>query len=76
MAGLITLCARQLYLHLDGSLGTKVGLEDFLESLSGIDVDTESGSFTDLIGFGVNELKSRHILFKVLFKCLIVLNSC
>jgi len=54
--------------HLDGTLGTEVGLEDFLESLSGVDVDTEGSSLADLIGFGVYELKSRHILLEfVLF---------
>jgi len=53
--------------HLDGTLRSKVGLEDFLESLGGVDVDSEGSSLTDLIGFGVNKLKSRHILFKVFF---------
>jgi hypothetical protein len=68
LAGLITLLAQKLYLHLNGTLGTEVGLEDFLESLSGVDVDTEGSSLADLIGFGVYELKSRHILLEfVLF---------
>lgn len=53
--------------HLNGSLRSEVGLENLLESLGGVDVDTESGTLADLIGLSVDELKSRHILFFVLF---------
>ena len=43
--------------HLDGTLRSEVSLEDFLETLSGIDVDTKSLSLTNDIRVRVNELK-------------------
>ena len=49
--------ARPQYLHLESTLGSKVGLQDFLESLSGINVDAKSGGLTDNIGLGVHKLK-------------------
>jgi len=49
--------------HLEGTLGTKVGLEDLLETLSGVDVDAESGSLADDIGLGVNQLQRGHACF-------------
>jgi hypothetical protein len=45
------------YLHLKSSLGSQVRLEDFLKSLSGIDIDAKSGSLAHNIGLGVNELE-------------------
>jgi len=48
------------YLHLDGTLGTEVGLENLLEALSGVDVDAESGSFADDVSLSVDELERSH----------------
>ena len=44
-------------LHFDRSFWSEVGLEDFLESLSSIDVNTEGSSLSDNVGFSVDELK-------------------
>ena len=49
-------------LHLQGTLGSQVGLEDLLEALGGVDVDTEGGSLAHHIGLGVDELKRSHSL--------------
>ena len=47
-------------LHLEGTLGSQVGLEDLLEALGGVDVDAEGGSLAHHIGLGVDELKRSH----------------
>jgi hypothetical protein len=46
--------------HLDGSLWTEVGLEDLLETFSGVDVNTESLSLSDNISVGIYHLEGRH----------------
>lgn len=46
--------------HLNGTLGTKVGLEDLLEALSGVDVNAEGSCLTDNISLCVDELKRSH----------------
>jgi hypothetical protein len=43
--------------HFDRSFRSEVRLQDFLESFSSIDVDTEGSSLPDNVGFCVNELK-------------------
>jgi len=46
--------------HLDGALGTEVGLEDLLETLGGVDVNAEGSCLTDNIGLCVDELERSH----------------
>lgn len=43
--------------HLNGALGTEVGLEDLLEALGGVDVNAEGSCLTDNISLCVDELK-------------------
>jgi hypothetical protein len=52
--------AASLDLHLDGSLGTEVGLEHLLEALSSVDVNAEGGSLTHDVSLGVDELERSH----------------
>ena len=40
-------------LHFHGALGSKVGFEDFLEALSGVDVDSECLRSSEKVGFGI-----------------------
>lgn len=47
--------------HLDGTLWTKVGLKDLLETFSGVDVNTESLCLSDNISVGIYHLEGRHI---------------
>jgi len=43
--------------HLNGTLWSKVGFEDFLETFCGVDVDTKSLGLSDNISIGIYELK-------------------
>ena len=43
--------------HLDGTLGTEVGLQNLLETLGGVDVDAKSLGFTDDIRVGIHKLE-------------------
>ena len=56
-----------LHLHLEGTLGSEVGLEHFLEALGGVDVDAESGSLADNVGLGVNQLQRGHTFLSCYF---------
>ena len=55
------------HLHLEGTLGSEVGLEHFLEALGGVDVDAESGSLADNVGLGVNQLQRGHTFLSCYF---------
>jgi hypothetical protein len=47
--------------HLDGSFWSEVRLKDFLETLTGVDIDTESGSLSDNVSLGIDKLEGTHI---------------
>ena len=48
--------------HFNGSLWAKIGLEDFLQSFSCIDIDGECLSLSDNISVCVNQLETGHCL--------------
>jgi hypothetical protein len=50
-------------LHLNGTLGSQVGLKNLLEAFSSVNVDTEGGGLSDDVGLCVDELKRSHDVF-------------
>jgi hypothetical protein len=53
-----------IFLHFDGSSGSEIGLEDFLESFGGIDVDTKGLLLSDDVSISIDVLEGTH--YKIL----------
>lgn len=51
---------KKVYLHLNGALGSQVGLKNLLEAFGGVNIDSEGGGLTDDVGLCVDELKRSH----------------